>query len=230
MTGAACWRADGRRRHRRRAGAAGRARSRPDPQGITRRPMMKELMSKPMKIKRRTMRRRSAWRRSAPAVHAQAPAPSGEITFLGYTGIFEDNYKPAVVEPFMRCFPGIRVNYITGTNSAQISAHLSRGQRASPAGRRRTATDGVDPAHRQRRRPARGLRPRAGADPRRALRPRAAAAGRLRAGGPLLRPPDRDLRYPRGHAGADGAARPVGSALPRQARRSMRRPTSTAWR
>jgi putative spermidine/putrescine transport system substrate-binding protein len=66
---------------------------------------------------------------AAPAVHAQAP--SGEITFLGYTGIFEDNYKPAVVEPFMRRFPDIRVNYISGTNSAQILGTL-RGQRAHP--------------------------------------------------------------------------------------------------
>src|SRR5262245_17170655 len=67
----------------------------------------------------------------APAIRAQAQAPAGEITFLGYAGIFEDNYKPAVVEPFMRRFPNIRVNYTSGTNSAQILGTL-RGQRASP--------------------------------------------------------------------------------------------------
>jgi putative spermidine/putrescine transport system substrate-binding protein len=85
-------------------------------------------MSKTTKITRRTMLGGAA-ALFAPAVHAQAP--SGEITFLGYTGIFEDNYKPAVVEPFMRRFPNIRVNYTSGTNSAQILGTL-RAQRASP--------------------------------------------------------------------------------------------------
>ncbi len=81
-----------------------------------------------MKITRRSMLGGAA-AMLAPAVHAQAP--SGQITFLGYAGIFEDNYKRAVVEPFMRRFPDIRVNYSTGTNSAQILGTL-RGQRASP--------------------------------------------------------------------------------------------------
>jgi putative spermidine/putrescine transport system substrate-binding protein len=37
---------------------------------------------------------------AAPA-HAQDTSVSGTITFAAYSGIFQDNYQKAVVEPFM---------------------------------------------------------------------------------------------------------------------------------
>jgi len=62
---------------------------------------------------------------------ARAQEPSGEITLNAYSGIFQDNYQAAVVEPFMRRFPNIRVTYFPGQNSAQMLGQL-RAQRASP--------------------------------------------------------------------------------------------------
>ncbi|HSV82228.1 MAG TPA: ABC transporter substrate-binding protein [Ramlibacter sp.] len=56
---------------------------------------------------------------AAPSMlHAQAV--SGSITVLAYAGIFQDNYVKTVVEPFQRAHPGVKVNYITGSTSAQM--------------------------------------------------------------------------------------------------------------
>ncbi|MBI1777629.1 MAG: ABC transporter substrate-binding protein [Proteobacteria bacterium] len=65
------------------------------------------------------------------SVAARAQAPSGEITLQAYAGIFQDNYVPAVVEPFMKKFPGVKVNYFQGGNSAQMLGNL-RAQKSSP--------------------------------------------------------------------------------------------------
>lgn len=62
---------------------------------------------------------------------AWAQQPSGEITVMAYAGIFEDKYKAAVIEPFTRKFPGVKVNYFTSGNSAQMLGTL-RAQRSSP--------------------------------------------------------------------------------------------------
>lgn len=62
---------------------------------------------------------------------AIAQAPAGEITLMAFSGIFQDNYTKAVVEPFMRRFPGVRVTYFPGANSAQMLGTL-RAQRAAP--------------------------------------------------------------------------------------------------
>ena len=61
----------------------------------------------------------------------RAQEPTGEITLNAYSGIFQDNYQRAVVEPFMRRFPNVRVTYFPGQNSAQMLGQL-RAQRASP--------------------------------------------------------------------------------------------------
>src|SRR5712671_5590130 len=53
------------------------------------------------------------------AARAQG-APSGEITFAGYVGVFQDNYTAAVIEPFMKKFPGIKVSYFPMQTSAQM--------------------------------------------------------------------------------------------------------------
>jgi len=64
------------------------------------------------------------WVRTA---HAQEKT----ITLMAYTGIFEERYKAAVVDPFMRANPGIKVNYYGSPNSAQ-SLGMLRAQKAAP--------------------------------------------------------------------------------------------------
>jgi len=54
-----------------------------------------------------------------------------EVTLLAYSGIFQDNYQRAVVEPFMRENPDVTVNYQPSDTSAQSLAQLrSQGGRA----------------------------------------------------------------------------------------------------
>lgn len=61
---------------------------------------------------------------------------SGEIVISGYSGIFEDKYKEAVIEPFEKEYPNIKVNYRGVKNSAENLAAI----RANAGG------DGVDVA------------------------------------------------------------------------------------
>jgi putative spermidine/putrescine transport system substrate-binding protein len=62
---------------------------------------------------------------------AWAGQPAGEITLMSYGGIVEDMYKAAVVQPFMKKFPGVTVKYFAGGSSAQMLGTL-RAQRSSP--------------------------------------------------------------------------------------------------
>jgi putative spermidine/putrescine transport system substrate-binding protein len=64
---------------------------------------------------------------AAPA-HA---APAGEIVVMAYPGAFQDNYVKSVIEPFQAKFPGVKVVYSAGGNSAQMLGQL-RAQRSSP--------------------------------------------------------------------------------------------------
>ncbi|MCC7281234.1 MAG: hypothetical protein IT556_02550, partial [Acetobacteraceae bacterium] len=50
---------------------------------------------------------------AAPAI---AQGAAGEITLVAYSGIFQDNYTAAVVNPFMQRFPSIKVNYFPAAN------------------------------------------------------------------------------------------------------------------
>src|SRR5581483_5272983 len=63
--------------------------------------------------------------------HAQDTSVSGTITFAAYSGIFQDNYQKAVVEPFMTKFPNVKVIYYPFPNSAQMLGAL-RAQKGSP--------------------------------------------------------------------------------------------------
>ena len=67
----------------------------------------------------------------APAFAAAQGGPSGEITLVAYSGIFQDNYTAAVVRPFMQRFPAIKVNYYPAGTSAQTLGML-RAQKADP--------------------------------------------------------------------------------------------------
>ncbi|MEV0805008.1 ABC transporter substrate-binding protein [Micromonospora sp. NPDC050200] len=58
----------------------------------------------------------------SPATNDSADA--GTITVKGYSGVFEDSFKKAVIEPFQKKFPNIHVNYIGSGNSAENLASL----------------------------------------------------------------------------------------------------------
>jgi putative spermidine/putrescine transport system substrate-binding protein len=60
-----------------------------------------------------------------------ARAQQASITLAAYSGIFQDNYEPAVVETFRRANPGIKVTYFSMGNSAQALGQL-RAQKANP--------------------------------------------------------------------------------------------------
>ena len=62
---------------------------------------------------------------------AQAQPTSGTVNVMSYGGIFQDNYTRAVVEPFQRAFPGVKVNYVTAGTSAQMLGTV-RAQKADP--------------------------------------------------------------------------------------------------
>jgi putative spermidine/putrescine transport system substrate-binding protein len=53
------------------------------------------------------------------------------ITLMAYSGIFQDRYTKAVVEPFMKANPDIKVEYFGVQNSAQMLGTL-RAQKAAP--------------------------------------------------------------------------------------------------
>ncbi len=79
-----------------------------------------------------TRRRILAASAAAPlAMPYVARAQQAGITVAAYAGIFQDNYEPAVVEPFRRANPGIKVTYFSMGNSAQALGQL-RAQKANP--------------------------------------------------------------------------------------------------
>jgi len=59
------------------------------------------------------------------------PEPSGDILLYAYSGIFQDNYTKAVVEPFLRKYPRVHIKYEAPGNSAQMLARL-RAQKNDP--------------------------------------------------------------------------------------------------
>jgi len=67
---------------------------------------------------------------AAPLV-SRAHAVEGTLVLGAYSGIFEDNYRAAVVEPFMQANPGIKVTYYAMGSSAQTLGVL-RSQKAAP--------------------------------------------------------------------------------------------------
>lgn len=53
------------------------------------------------------------------------------VTLMAYSGLFQERYTKAVVEPFMKANPGVKVEYFGLPNSAQMLGNL-RAQKASP--------------------------------------------------------------------------------------------------
>ena len=62
---------------------------------------------------------------------AAPAAAETTITFAGYVGLFQDIYTKAVIEPFMKANPDIKVVYFTPGNSAAILGAL-RAQKSRP--------------------------------------------------------------------------------------------------
>jgi putative spermidine/putrescine transport system substrate-binding protein len=60
-----------------------------------------------------------------------ALAQQKTVTLMAYSGIFQDRYTKAVVEPFMKANPDIKVEYFGVQNSAQMLGTL-RAQKAAP--------------------------------------------------------------------------------------------------
>ncbi len=67
---------------------------------------------------------------AAPGI-LRAQGLSGTITLMSYAGIFQDNYTKAVVEPFLKANPGVKVTYAPGGTSAQMLGTV-RAQKADP--------------------------------------------------------------------------------------------------
>lgn len=67
---------------------------------------------------------------AAPAV-LRAQTLSGSVTLMTYTGIFQDNYTKAVVEPFLKAHPDVKVNFVSAGTSAQMVGAV-RAQKADP--------------------------------------------------------------------------------------------------
>lgn len=57
--------------------------------------------------------------------------PSGDVVLMAYSGIFQDLYTKAVVEPFQRKFPNIKIQYASHNTSASMLGQL-RAQKADP--------------------------------------------------------------------------------------------------
>jgi len=68
---------------------------------------------------------------AAVPAYAQDASVSGTVTLAAYSGVFQDNYTKAVVEPFMKKFPNVKVTYYPFPNSAQMLGAL-RAQKGSP--------------------------------------------------------------------------------------------------
>lgn len=53
------------------------------------------------------------------------------VTLMAYTGLFQDRYTQAVIEPFQKANPGIKINYVASPSSAQMLGML-RAQKVAP--------------------------------------------------------------------------------------------------
>lgn len=60
-----------------------------------------------------------------------AAAQQTTVTVMAYTGLFQDRYTKAVIEPFEKANPGIKINYAPLPTSAAMIGQL-RAQKAAP--------------------------------------------------------------------------------------------------
>ena len=67
----------------------------------------------------------------APPFVRRAAAQERTVTLALYSGVFQESYQAAVIEPFMRAHPGIKISAYPMPNSAQTLGTL-RAQKAAP--------------------------------------------------------------------------------------------------
>ena len=59
-------------------------------------------------------------------------ATSGEVNLIAYSGVWQDQYTAAVIEPFKAKYPDIKINYASKRSSAEMLSAL-QGQKNNPA-------------------------------------------------------------------------------------------------
>ncbi|NKM65692.1 extracellular solute-binding protein [Rhizobium leguminosarum bv. viciae] len=84
-----------------------------------------------MTMKRRTLLKSAGTLALAAPFISSARAAQAVVTLAGYGGLFRDRYQAAVLDPFQKANPDIRVEYYQVNNSAQNLGTL-RGQKAAP--------------------------------------------------------------------------------------------------
>ncbi|KQR00417.1 hypothetical protein ASF72_16350 [Arthrobacter sp. Leaf141] len=57
---------------------------------------------------------------------------SGEVNLIAYSGVWQDQYTAAVIEPFKAKYPNIKINFSSKRSSAEMLSAL-QGQKNSPA-------------------------------------------------------------------------------------------------
>lgn len=67
----------------------------------------------------------------SPAPQATGTATSGEVNLIAYSGVWQDQYTKAVIEPFKAKFPDIRINFVSKRSSAEMLSTL-QGQKSNP--------------------------------------------------------------------------------------------------
>lgn len=82
-------------------------------------------------MKRRAFLKSTAALALAAPFVGKASAAQAVVTLAGYGGIFRDKYQAAVIDPFQKANPDIRVEYYQMNNSAQNLGTL-RGQKGAP--------------------------------------------------------------------------------------------------
>jgi len=58
-------------------------------------------------------------------------ATSGEVNLIAYSGIWQEQYTKAVIEPFQAKYPDIKINFVSKRSSAEMLSAL-QGQKSSP--------------------------------------------------------------------------------------------------
>lgn len=66
------------------------------------------------------------------AAPSSGSATSGEVNLIAYSGVWQDQYNAAVVEPFKAKYPNIKINYVSKRSSAEMLSAL-QGQKGSPS-------------------------------------------------------------------------------------------------
>ncbi|MDF9276306.1 extracellular solute-binding protein [Arthrobacter sp. EH-1B-1] len=69
---------------------------------------------------------------SADSAGESDSATSGEVSLIAYSGIWQDQYMKAVIEPFEEKYPDIDINFASKRSSAEMLSAL-QGQKGNPA-------------------------------------------------------------------------------------------------